>query len=75
MNFEIKKDLASNWFKTLQDAFCDNICKLEKNKKKNGLLKIKKCNILNEVDIQSSICYMIEEQNLDYRQVGMLREY
>ena len=31
MNFEIKKDLASNWFKTLQDAFCDNICKLEKN--------------------------------------------
>ena len=32
MNFEIKKDLASNWFKTLQDAFCDNICKLEKNK-------------------------------------------
>ena len=31
MNFEIKKDLTSNWFKTLQDAFCDNICKLEKN--------------------------------------------
>ena len=34
MNFEIKKDLASNWFKTLQDAFCDDICKLEKNKTK-----------------------------------------
>ena len=32
MNLEIKKDLASNWFKTLQDAFCDDICKLEKNK-------------------------------------------
>ena len=32
MNLEIKKDLASNWFKTLQDAFCDNICKIEKNK-------------------------------------------
>ena len=32
MNLEIKKDLVSNWFKTLQDAFCDDICKLEKNK-------------------------------------------
>ena len=32
MNLEIKKDLASNWFKTLQDAFCDDISKLEKNK-------------------------------------------
>ena len=32
MNLEIKKDLASNWFKTLQDAFCDDICKIEKNK-------------------------------------------
>ena len=32
MDLEIKKDLASNWFKTLQDAFCDNVCKLERNK-------------------------------------------
>ena len=32
MNLEIKKDLVSNWFKMLQDAFCDDICKLEKNK-------------------------------------------
>jgi len=32
MNLEIKKDLASNWFKSLQDAFCNDICKLEKNK-------------------------------------------
>ena len=31
MNLEIKKDLVSNWFKTLQDALCDDICKLEKN--------------------------------------------
>ena len=31
MNLEIKKNLVSNWFKTLQDAFCDDICKLEKN--------------------------------------------
>ena len=34
MNIEIKKDLVSNWFKTLQDAFCDDICKFEKNKLK-----------------------------------------
>ena len=32
MNLEIKKDLTSNWFKTLQDAFCDDICKIEKDK-------------------------------------------
>ena len=32
MDNEIKKDLASNWFKLLQDAICDDICKLEKNK-------------------------------------------
>jgi hypothetical protein len=30
MNLETKKDLASNWFKTLQDAFCDDICRIEK---------------------------------------------
>ena len=34
MNLEIKKDLASNWFKTLQEAFCYDILKLEKNKVK-----------------------------------------
>ena len=32
MKLDIKRDLASNWFKTLQEAFCDDICKLEKNK-------------------------------------------
>ena len=32
MNIEIKKDLTSNWFKILQDAFCDDIKKFEKNK-------------------------------------------
>ena len=32
MSIEFKKDLASNWFKTLQDAFCNDILKLEKNK-------------------------------------------
>ena len=32
MNLEIKKNIVSNWFKTLQNAFCDDIIKLEKNK-------------------------------------------
>ena len=32
MNLEIKKDLTSNWFKTLQDAFCNDISKIEKNR-------------------------------------------
>ena len=32
MDLKIKKDLASNWFKTLQDAFCNDISKLENDK-------------------------------------------
>ena len=32
MDFEIKKDLTSNWFKTLQDSICHSISELEKNK-------------------------------------------
>ena len=34
MNQKYKKDLASNWFKTLQNAFCNDISKLEGNKVK-----------------------------------------
>ena len=34
MNLETKKDLASNWFKSLQDAICNDICQIEKNKLK-----------------------------------------
>ena len=34
MNLEIKKSLTSNWFKLLQNSFCDEIQKLEKNKVK-----------------------------------------
>jgi len=34
MNLEIKKDLTSSWFKTLQESFCDDIIKFEKNKTK-----------------------------------------
>ena len=30
MDLDIKKDLTSNWFKLLQDAFCNDICELEK---------------------------------------------
>ena len=34
MDLEIKKDLTSNWFKMLQESFCNCIIKLEKNKNK-----------------------------------------
>ena len=34
MDLEIQKDLTSNWFKLLQDAICNDICVLEKNKTK-----------------------------------------
>ena len=29
MNLEIKKDLASNWFKMLQESICNSIYDLE----------------------------------------------
>jgi coproporphyrinogen III oxidase len=32
MELEIKKDLTSNWFKLLQDAICQDIIILEKNR-------------------------------------------
>ena len=32
MNLEIKKDLVSNWFKTLQSVFCNDIIKIEKSR-------------------------------------------
>ncbi len=32
MDFEIRKDLTSNWFKTLQDSICHSIRELEKNR-------------------------------------------
>ena len=34
MDKEIKKKLAKNWFKLLQNTICSDIEKLEKNKKK-----------------------------------------
>ena len=47
MDLEIKKHLASNWFKTLQHALCDDILKIEKNKIKFRIKKWKK-NIKND---------------------------
>ena len=32
MNLEIKKNITSNWFKLLQNAICEDILKIEKNK-------------------------------------------
>ncbi len=32
MDIDIKKDLTSNWFKLLQNAICDDIIRLERNK-------------------------------------------
>jgi coproporphyrinogen III oxidase len=32
MDIDIKKDLTSNWFKLLQDAFCNDISNLENNR-------------------------------------------
>ena len=34
MDLDIQKDLVSNWFRILQDAFCNDICVLENNKTK-----------------------------------------
>ena len=31
MDFEIRKDLTSNWFKALQDSICQSISEIEKN--------------------------------------------
>jgi len=34
MDLEIKKELASNWFKMLQESICDSINRLEKKNAK-----------------------------------------
>ena len=48
MDLEIKKDLASNWFRILQNAFCHSILKLENNKIKFNSTCWKKNNVKNE---------------------------
>ena len=40
MDKEIKKKLASNWFKLLQNIICDDIEKIENKKIKKNLLQI-----------------------------------
>ena len=45
MDLEIKKDLARNWFKILQNAFCHSILKLENNKIKFNSTSWKKNNV------------------------------
>ena len=40
MDISIKKDLASNWFKLLQNAMCDDILKIEKNKVRETYTKL-----------------------------------
>ena len=42
MDIEIKKDLTSNWFKLLQNSFCNDISTLENNKKEFKITSWKK---------------------------------
>ena len=77
--FDYKKDNFEKDFKFVRDVgitFQMIFQKFIKKKlKKNGLSKIKKCNILKEEDMLNLIYFMIEEQNLDCKLVVMLREY
>jgi coproporphyrinogen III oxidase len=77
--FDYKKENFEKDFKFVRDVgvtfqmLFNSI--IEKKIKKNGLIKIRKYNILKEEDMLSSISSMIEELNLDFKQVGMLRQY
>ena len=77
--FDYKKNNFEKDFKFVRDVgitFQLIFQKIIRNKiKKNGLLKIKKYNILKEEDMQNLIYCMTGVQNLDYKQVVMLREY
>ena len=48
MDLNIKKDLASNWFKLLQDAICNDISNLENNKTKFKITNWKKNSLKDE---------------------------
>ena len=48
MDLDIRKDLASNWFKLIQNAICDDVIKLEKNRLKFKLTTWKKNKIKDE---------------------------
>ena len=76
--FDYKKDNFEKDFKFVRDVgvtFQHIFQKLLKKIKKNGQLKIKKCTIKKEEDMQNLIYYMTEEQSLDYKLVEILREY
>ena len=73
MDLDTKKNLASNWFKTLQNAFCESIIELEnskiefksttwkRNKKKNegggGYRILKNGNVFDKVGVNFSKVY------------------
>ena len=48
MNISIKKDLVSNWFKLLQNAICNDILRIEKNKVNFQSTSWKRSSIKNE---------------------------
>ena len=62
MDQEIKKDLASNWFQTLQDAFCDDIAKLEKNRSNLNLLHGEEINL--KMKVEENTEYLVMEISL-----------
>ena len=57
MDTSYKKDLASNWFKLLQNAICDDILKIEKNK-----IKFKEINTF-ESDLEDVFIELTKEKN------------
>ena len=67
MNLEIKKDLTSSWFKTLQEVFCDDICKLEKNKIKFKSTSWKR----NLKKDEGGGCYYILDNGKIFDKVGV----
>ena len=53
MDLEIKKDLTSNWFKTLQNAFSNCINNIENNKVKFKSTTWKRNKKKDEVEVNS----------------------
>ena len=67
MDNEIKKDLASNWFKLLQDAICDNIKKLEKNKIKLENCKLSYTKNINQVVLNEILVKILDQPNIFFQ--------
>ena len=62
MNIEIKRDLASRWFQTLQNAFCEDIVRIEK-KSPNLFLKVGK-EVIKKMKVEVNIEYCKMEKCL-----------